>query len=100
MFVRFQIAVLLVALVAIGTSALEHAILDARRSIGRQQYQTEELLERIAQARLTAERSMALALLDRPQRDQDRVISSEGDAGSLKTVARPASPRRSIVGEE
>lgn len=53
--VRFQGAILLAAVIAVGGTALEGSILDRRRSIGRQHYQLDVLRERVARLRLRTE---------------------------------------------
>ena len=69
MFVRFQIAVLTVALTALAGSALERSILDHSRALARQHYRLEVLRERVARARLETERLSAPALLARPLKE-------------------------------
>lgn len=54
-FVRFQGAILIAALVAVGGTALEGSILDRRRLIGRQHYRLDALRERVARLRLRTE---------------------------------------------
>ncbi len=72
MFVRFQGAILLAALVAVGGSALEGAALDRRRSIGRQYYRVDVLRERVARLRLRSEELGAPSRLSR-QVEEGRV---------------------------
>lgn len=67
MFVRFQGAILIVAVVAIGGSALEGAALDRRRAIGRQHYRLDASRERVARLRLRAEELGAPSRLRQPE---------------------------------
>lgn len=70
MFVRFQGAVFLAVLVAIGGSSVENATLDRRRAIGRQHYRLDVLQEQVARLRLNAEELGAPSRLARPVQDQ------------------------------
>lgn len=65
-FVRFQGAILLAAVVAVGGAALEGSILDRRRSIGRQHYRLDVLRERVARLRLRSEELGSPSRLSRP----------------------------------
>ena len=66
MFVRFQGAVLLAALVAVGGSSVENAVLDRHRAIGRQHYRLDVLQERVARLRLRTEELGSPSRLIRP----------------------------------
>ena len=99
-FVRFQGAIMLVALAAIIASVLERAILDHRREIGRQHYRIEELRERIARARLTTERLMALSRQSRPVLPDDAKPATIHRVEPLRMATNPIPLRHSRVGED
>lgn len=84
-FVRFQGAVLLILLVAIGGNSIENAALDRRRAIGRQYYRVDVLQERVARLRLRTEELGAPYRLIRPAPDAPPIAaearSVEGEQG-------------------